>query len=401
MNKNLLLPLAIAAAVFVGIGVWLSGQEAPVTAAQSGGPLIEGLADRVNDITAVTVTDGDEQVTLEREGGVWHVAERDGYRADLSQLRRRLVALVEAKRLEGKTTNPERYAQLGVSDVSEGDDDDQNLKVAVAGPEGFDLIVGKRANASQGTYVRFADEAQSWLASGDLRFSANARDWLKKDLLDIPANRVRSASLAHSSGDRIELSKARPEDPNYGLDNLPDDREVLSPSAGNSIASAIAGLRFEDVAPASQENFQGLEIVQGEYETFDGLRVSTRAFNREDKYYVMLDVAFDAELAAQSKPEPSAPAADAEESDGEAADTEAGEAGSFEDTQAAQAAADAAAMAAYEESVAAAEAEAEALKPLTDGWVFEIPSYKHGNLTKSLEDLLKPLDDGSDADDAE
>ncbi len=401
MNKNLLLPLALAAAVFVGIGIWLSGQEAPVTAAQSGGLLIEGLADRVNDITAVTVTDGDEQVTLERDGGVWHVAERDGYRADLSQLRRRLVALVEAKRLEGKTTNPERYAQLGVSDVAVGDDDDQNLKVTVVGPEGFDLIVGKRANASQGTYVRFADEAQSWLASGDLRFSANARDWLKKDVLDIPANRVRRASLAHSGGDRIELSKARPEDPNYTLDNIPDGREALSPSAGNSIASAVAGLRFEDVAPASQETFQGLEIVQGEYETFDGLRVGTRAFSRDDKYYVMLDVAFDAALAAESQPEPTTATADesAGESDVEATEGEA--TSGFEDPQAAQAAADAAALAAYEEAVAAAEEEAEALKAVTDGWVFEIPSYKHGNLTKSLEDLLKPLDDGSDGDGAE
>ncbi|MDJ0657652.1 MAG: hypothetical protein QNJ40_26065, partial [Xanthomonadales bacterium] len=37
-------------------------------------------------------------------------------------------------------------------------------------------------------------------------------------------------------------------------------------------------------------------------------------------------------------------------------------------------------------------AEAEAIQSRVSGWVFEIPSYKYSNLTKTMEDLLKPLE---------
>ncbi|MFK7958516.1 MAG: DUF4340 domain-containing protein [Lysobacterales bacterium] len=391
MNKNRLLLLAVAAVVAVGIAVVLSGRQAPAEQASSGGALVDGLADSVNAVTAVSVTDGAQQVTLSRAGGVWSVAERSGYRADISALRKKLLALVESRRLEGKTTNPERYVQLGVSDLSENDGDDQNLKVDVTGEQSFQLLVGKRANARSGTYVRFADQAQSWLASGDLRFSANPKDWLKKDVLDLPANRIRRVTLVHSSGDKIALSKATPDAPNFDVTNVPEGREVLSPSAGNSIASAVAGLRFDEVAPSSSESFQQLEIVQGTFETFDGLRIGTRTFARDDKFYLMLDVAFDDALANEDIP---APALD--EGGLEASTPDADEDGNFESPEMAQAAADAAEKAARVAAADSAKQEAADLAPLVNGWVFEIPSYKHGNLSKSLEDLLKPLDDGTD-----
>ncbi len=392
MNKNRLLILAIAAAVAVGFAVMLSGRQAPAEQAISGGELVQGLADSVNEVTGVSVSDGTQQVTLTRADGVWSIAERNGYRADMAQLRKKLLALVESRRLESKTTNPQRYSQLGVSDLTENDGDDQNLKVDVTGAQAFQLLVGKRANPGSGTYVRFADQAQSWLASGDLRFSADPKDWLKKDVLDLPANRIRRVTLVHSNGDRVALSKATPDAPNFDLSNVPEGREVLSPSAGNSIASAVAGLRFEEVAPSSSESFQQVEIVQGTFETFDGLRIGTRTFSRDDKFYLMLDVAFDEALAAEDIPVP--PVAEPGQDPSSAGPDEQG---NFESPEMAQAAADEVAKAAQLAAADAARAEAEELAPLVNGWVFEIPSYKHGNLSKGLEDLLKPLDDGSDA----
>lgn len=394
MNRKLLLTLGIVAVVAVAAAVWVSGQRKAVSEAAAGGVLVPDLKSRINDVSRVSIDDGSERVDLVRQDERWVVEQRGGFAADLGQLRRRLLAMADARLQESKTANPERYSQLGVSDVAADDDDEFNRQVTLEGlDDPVSIIVGKRASAGGGTYVRPADQAQSLLVSGDLDFSASADDWIRKTVLDIPATRVRRVTLTHQDGTEVVIEKSSADEANFRLVNLPEGREMLSPSSGNSIASALGSLRIDDVMAADKADFQGVEIVQGVYETFDGLRIDTRAWEKGDKRFVILSVRHVPEAAEVAETEEATVDASAPQDGGVVEPAEAGDEAAGAELAAADSQAETPDAVADDEEPVDTRAEAEELAAVVEGWAFEIPSYKYGNLSKSLEDLLKPLED--------
>ena len=375
MQSKSLIGLTLAALVAASAALWLSVDRDAPNERASGEPLIPGLTEQLNEITEVRVEDAEEDsaVTLVRMEQGWGVAERGGFPVELTDLRRQLIALGEATLAEAKTANPEHYAQLGVQDPQEEGATSKLITLAL--PDGPVSIIVGRSNfrGLTTTYVRRAGEAQSWAATGNIGMDATPQDWLRKDLIDIGSPQVRRVELIHPDGDRVELLKATRELPNHGVANLPEGRELLSPSAGNSIASALSALRLEDVLPASDFDPADQEPVLGVWETFDGLRIRTRAWQTgDDERYVALTVEYDPELVVE-------PASD---EDPAAADEESTEADSEAEAENSDA-----------ESAAA---EATELQARLDGWVFRIPSYKYSNMTKRLDDLLKPLEAASE-----
>ncbi len=404
MHKRALTILAVVALAAVLAAVWLTDQRRAAPVAETGGLLAPNLSESVNAVTRVRLDDGAGGVTLERGESDWRVVERGGYPADLQQLRRKLLALSDARLLEKKTANPENYALLGVSDPgaaeegSESDGDDEAVRLTLDGlPEPLSIILGKRNfRGSPSTYVRRADEAQSWLAGGDLEMAADPKEWLKRDLLDIASPRVRRVTLTHPDGTEFTIEKDTREAPDFELLDLPEGRELLSPSAGNSIAGALGNLRIDDVRPAAEVDIEGVTPVVGVFETFDGLRIHTRAWERDDKRHLTLSVQFDESLIpppALAEKETNGDADAEQPASGEAVASQGGAAESGADSadepeptpDDGPEAADPAAVA---ESLSSA---AEELAAAVEGWVFEIPSYKYNNLAKELEDLLKPL----------
>src|SRR5258708_21640240 len=55
-------------------------------------------------------------VTMHEKDGRWTVAERGDYPADVSKLRKLLLALSDAKIVEEKTSNPANYPVIGLED---------------------------------------------------------------------------------------------------------------------------------------------------------------------------------------------------------------------------------------------------------------------------------------------
>ncbi len=238
MHQRALLILAVIAAIAVIAAVWLTQQRRATTVVEAGGPLVAGLSDAVNSVTRVRLEDGRGSVTLERGESGWHIAERGGYPADLTQLRRKLLALGEAQLIEKKTANPENYALLGVGDPepvatdgeADADSDERSTRVTLEGlTEPVSVILGKsnfRGNPT--TYVRRAGEQQSWLAAGDLTMEADPKEWLKRDLIDIGTPRIKRVVLTHPDGTEIEIEKPARDAPDYALKAVPEGRELLS-----------------------------------------------------------------------------------------------------------------------------------------------------------------------------
>ncbi len=407
MHQRALLILAVIAAIAVIAAVWLTQQRRATTVVEAGGPLVAGLSDAVNSVTRVRLEDGRGSVTLERGESGWHIAERGGYPADLTQLRRKLLALGEAQLIEKKTANPDNYALLGVGDPepvaadgeTDADSDERSTRVTLEGlTEPVSVILGKsnfRGNPT--TYVRRAGEQQSWLAAGDLTMEADPKEWLKRDLIDIGTPRIKRVVLTHPDGTEIEIEKPARDAPDYALKAVPEGRELLSPSAANSIAGVLGNLRLDNVHSASDFDMDQAGAVGGVFETFDGVRVHTRAWQADDKRYLTLRVEYDQTLVPPPAEEPAAEAsAEGESAAAEAADEVAEEVADLpaEILEAADALTPLEPAGEPESEPVDRAAEAETLNANLSGWVFEIPSYKFNNLTKDLEDLLKPLPSG-------
>ena len=165
-------------------------------------PVVPGLKEHLNDVTGLTfVGAGDKTLfTFRRDKDGWVIAEKSNYPVDITKLREYLLKLAQATVLEEKTSNPKRYAELGVDDVK--DASAAGVRIDIAGlPQPNKHNIGNFNGAGGGgTFVRKDGDAQSWLAAGNLTVAKNINDWEKRELADIPASRIGSVTLTSADG---------------------------------------------------------------------------------------------------------------------------------------------------------------------------------------------------------
>ena len=191
MKTKTLYILIAAAVLALIVAVVMNRSSAPQSdVAAQAKPLLPGLKEHVNDVSGITLVGAGNKtlLTLRRDKDGWVIAEKSNYPVDMTKVREFLLKLSQATLLEQKTSNPKRYAELGVDDVK--DTDAKGVRVDIAGSRAADskLIIGNyNGGGGGGTFVRRDGDAQSWLATGNLTVAKNAADWEKRDLADIAA----------------------------------------------------------------------------------------------------------------------------------------------------------------------------------------------------------------------
>src|SRR5690606_9901598 len=165
-NNRTLIGIGIAALVAL-VAAFVIQQAREPTRADAGDTasewLLPELHGHVNDVDRIALSgaEGKPIATIERGEEGWIVANKGGYPADVAKLRELLLKLGDAKLVEPKTANSERYAALEVGDVAAKDAKGTLVEIGgLAKP--VKLIVGKADSHGGGTYVRRADDAQSW-----------------------------------------------------------------------------------------------------------------------------------------------------------------------------------------------------------------------------------------------
>lgn len=390
MNKRSLVRLGVVTVVAVAAAFAINHSRQPVREFSArADALVEGLGQHVNDVSRVSLTTANKQkaVELERSGGGWKVASRGGYPADVGKLREYLLKVADANLIEQKTANKERFADLGVSDI--GDAAAKGIEVAIDGlarPVAF--IAGNFNSQAAGTYVRRSDEAQSWLAKGNLIPDKNAADWLQKDLANIPSDRIASVAITQPDGKTLRVFKNAADDAHYTIADLPKGREASSEFAANGLASVLADLRIDDVAPAS-EAAAPEQVTRIRYATFDGLVVDAREWQVGDKHHAAFSASLDSDVAAKHIAAEQARAARDEAAKAEAKKSAQGGDAKPEDARPATAVDPAQDR---EQRLAALKSEVDTLNASFNGWTFVLPAYKSANMTKTMDDMLKPLE---------
>ena len=119
MSRQRFMALTVAAALAISGALYLSAQRNP-RRDPHGTALLPSLANELNTVTALSVRRGSATptVTVHEQGGRWTVAERGDYPADVSKLRKLLLALSDAKIIEEKTSNSANFPIIGVEDPS-------------------------------------------------------------------------------------------------------------------------------------------------------------------------------------------------------------------------------------------------------------------------------------------
>lgn len=403
MNQKTLVVLGAAALVAVGAALVVDRARAPQSDVSArAGLLVPELREHVNDVTRINLTTANNQatVTLVRGDKGWTVAQRGNYPADVGKLREYLLKLADATLLEEKTSNKERYADLGVEDITAPTAKGVLLELDGL-PKPARVFIGSiNAQGGGGTFVRLPEQAPAWLAKGSLVPEKNPADWLARDLPGVSAERIASVTITHADGKVLRVAKKAEGDSTFSIVDIPKGREPGSEYVANGLGSVLAELRLDDVA-ALAEVAPPATATKVRYTTFDGLVVDASAWKIGDKAHATFKASLDAAVADSHAAAAQARAAAdhaAAVANVPATEVDAADAGATDATAAAAPQPPAPPLAVTdpakdrEQRRAALDSEVARLDAAFTGWSFVLPAHKYANIDKSLEDLLKPVE---------
>lgn len=396
MNAKTLVALVAVAAILIALAFVgeLGERRGATTTGDIGAALLPDLEAELNSIDHVAVVGAGRKpvATLTRTADGWTIAELDGYPADVVKIRKALVALADARILEDKTSNPDYYSRLGVDAVDADDARGLEISISTADHDFPAIIVGDLSGKSD-RFVRRADEERSYLIDHDPDLSTNAAQWADSEIIDVASARIQRVEITHADGERLVISKSGRDQTSFDVENVPEGRELQYATIANVTGGALRQLRLESAARLSEA--PPSPATTSEFRTFDGLVVTVTGFPVEDETWVSFAARYDADQAQRFAPESAEGGAG--ESEGAAGDDNApaGEAtAEAADENADQAADDSGAGGATSEATAgnSVQQEAATIEARVGGWRYRIPEHQYDQMTRRMEDLLKPAE---------
>ena len=331
------------------------------------------LLSRVDEVRRIRAVTGGETFTLAHDGTQWTMPERGGYRVLPDKVHKLVVGAAGLERREPKTSDPERYSRLGLDNPAQKESASIRFTLEAGENEAVaDFVIGNREPSNidlslSEFYLREPDEAQSWLVEGKLSVSRDSVEWLDRVVLQIDAARVRAVHVRQGEGGELHVSRQRPDDDDFVLDNAPPGHVVEDQWRINDVGRGLASLRFQDVRRVAETHENGADF-SAEVLTFDGLAVHVETWREDGASYLRLRAAFD-EAAMDAR---FGPAGDGAEGDAPAT-------GDYEPV----------------EGLLAADAMREEVQRLNESWVgweFRLADYKRSYFTVPVTDLVKPAE---------
>ena len=406
--------LVLAAVTAVAVGAVLSVDRGSNMVAGSGELVFPALLDRVNDVARVRVTGNEGAFTLARDGEAWVVEEKERYPAEPDRMHTLILGAAGLRRVEPKTSNPERYPQLRLEDPAGGDA--RSARFVLEDASGAELarwVLGDRRPSKSDPgrtelYIRTGDDPQAWLVEGSLPGGRTIIDWVDRLVARIDRERLRAVEVVHADGAIVAVHRSRPTDVDFTLQGgVPEGREIDAQYRIDDIGRVLEELRFEDVVPASELDFSGAVDKRLEITTFDGLRIRMETVMRDGAAFARLRAEADETLVEAVAEASGTAGSDAGAKAGGMGDamTE-GEAGA-ETERTAGAKTGGEADAEPEDAAGGplhtleeVRAEAGTLNARWTGWAYELPSFKRDYIARRVDELTRPLEDTGGAQEA-
>lgn len=300
--------VAIAALVFVIAAVFaLSSSTRVARPAFEPVPFFPALAQQIGDASELMLETKDEKLRIARnENGQWVLPDKDNYPVRLEPLREILLGLGELLRVQPATANPEWHQELRLVAPDQGGEATRVTLKGASGSELVSLLVGEQADLPDITgldswYVRVPGDSRSWLARGTLSLRLDPAAWIVTDVLQLPAEKIRSATITPPEGSAYTVARDEEKAANFTLRTVPADMVARGPAAADGVARAIADLQVRDARLASDFDFRNAPTAQ--YRTFDGLEITVRTLELGEDVWATIEARFDGQPggdAAQS-----------------------------------------------------------------------------------------------------
>lgn len=266
-----LVAVVVAASTYVSQNRW---SQAKV----GGAALFPALPSQSAKIARIELRQGDKKLALERKDQSWVLADQGGYPAKVEPVRTLLVRLSEAELVEPKTRKSDRFAMLELEDA--GAKDPKSREVRLLDQQGASIaqvIIGKRrldafGSSKAGTYVRWPEDQQAWLASGDLQVSAAVRDWVQPTVLDVEAPKIKSVGVQIPNEAPLRIERETGAGGKFKLVEIPQGKKLKQGADVDAIVRAVGAIELEDVRkldPAATG-----EVSTARFETDAGLAVT-------------------------------------------------------------------------------------------------------------------------------
>jgi hypothetical protein len=294
MSQKSFLALCGAALVAVVLAVLAVAMQPSYESPDAAGELVfPTLVNDVNRLKTVVVRSKDGVFNLDWDGQSWRFRERDNYAADAKKINELVLKLARMAKLEAKTRLEDRYERL---DLNAPDAKDSRAKqVTLIDRDGkaiADIIVGKRkftlGSKEGGTYIRLPSDPQTWLVLGELNPGDKARDWLTRDVADIKDKQLKRVVVRHPDGERVTVSKDKPEDTSFKIQGIPAGKEPATDFVADEFGRVLTLLLLDDVAEASKVPFPANKTIKAEFEGFDGFKVSVDYAEIDGKHWIKL-----------------------------------------------------------------------------------------------------------------
>jgi hypothetical protein len=295
MSRQGLTGLIVAAVLALSAALYLSAQRNVHQETRSGA-LLPSLAGELNSVTALTVRRAGTTpvVIIHQKDGRWTVAERDDYPADVSKLRKLLLALSDAKIVEQKTSDPAKFPIIGVEDPVSATA--TGAEISVTAKDGkHAVIVGK--SSGNGIFARRSGENTSYIVEPVISFEAEPRYWIDPHLLDVAAAGIQSIEFKPATGPGYTVHRPAAGG-NFVLDGVPSGRKAAEPASLAPSQTTYSGLTADDVLPVGNVDFNQAIVVT--VTLADGNVITVTGASSGDKRWVQLKSTKDAALNARA-----------------------------------------------------------------------------------------------------
>ncbi len=310
-------------------------------------------------IRRVELEAGENRIALVGSGESWSLESLPGFPIEPNRLRELILALAALEASDRMTDKPRNYDRLGVQEETPSGGRvkllDENQKILA------DVFVGDeregRATApggfspSEGQYVRIGGDPWVYKTNKIVSLASDRTQWLEKELLKVKAEDLQSIQIDNAATTE-SFVLARGSSGELELENeIPTGMQIKDWAIDN-VGRALSNLSLTDVLPASDSAVE----FDGAYRAIqkNGLVYEVHTATREEKYFARIAAQYDSSLNLGLSDERTSDSV---------------------------------------EALAMPDPETEALelRERHEPWVYEISEFAHGNLSKSLSDLLEPI----------
>jgi len=252
--------------------------------------LFPALIDSVNEITEVTIEDRRFKSILKKIDGVWYLHNKDNYPATTSGIKQLALELSNLKILEAKTSSVEKYAKLGVNNLSVEGSQASQITVSTSEKKLLSLLIGLSPKGAKKAkrYIRLTDETAAQLVAGQITASTNPIEWLDPQIIDLDSKSIKRLTIDVPEEKKIVISKNTESEDFFTLQDIPESFEMKSKTIVSSIPAILMDLRLNDVISANAVT--DLEPAQKTtVTTFSGLEILLTDYIWENKHYTVFE----------------------------------------------------------------------------------------------------------------